>query len=141
MKRLHICRDLRVKKPLRNNNKTLQNCCSPTHLLAEAENKREGQRDRDLHLYPKRVLRPHLGKASIKSENNLVFFKVVVCTPVLKWAREIDTWREEKKQGWEWDGEDMEGEQKHLKNKQRDTHKNVLNNFSLLKNSKPNNKR
>lgn len=80
LKRLQIHRDLRVKKPLRNNNKTLQNCCSHTHLLAEAENKRDGQRERDTHLYPKTVLRPHLGKGSTTSENSLVLFKV--CTPV-----------------------------------------------------------
>lgn len=46
----------------------------------------------------------------------------------------MDTWREEKKQGWGWDTEGTEGEQKHLENKQRDTHKNILNNFSELKN-------
>lgn len=80
LKRLQIHRDLRVKKPLRNNNKALQNCCSHTHLLAEAENKRDGQRKRATYLYPKTVLRSHLGKGSIKSENNLVLFKVLVCT-------------------------------------------------------------
>lgn len=44
----------------------------------------------------------------------------------------MDAQREEKKQGWAWDGEGMEGEQKHLGNKQRDTHKNILTNFSQL---------
>lgn len=86
LQRLQIHRDLRVKKPLRNNNKTLGNCCSHTHLLAEAENKRGGQRERDTHLYPKTVLRPHVGKASIKSDNNLVLFKVLVCIPVQNWG-------------------------------------------------------
>lgn len=47
----------------------------------------------------------------------------------------METWREEKKQGWGWDGEGMEGEKNHLENKQRDTHKNILTNFSQLKNT------
>lgn len=41
-----------------------------------------------------------------------------------------DGWREEKKQGWEWDGEGIEGEQKCLENKQRDIHKTILTIFS-----------
>lgn len=45
----------------------------------------------------------------------------------------MDTQGEEKKQGWGWDGEGMEREQKHLENKQRDTHENISTNFSRLK--------